>query len=166
MLLRFDFPFFDTPVGETAPQAAIASLMALYLVAAGFNLRIPKTGVEMQPMPASMTAMAADSGAATCACGKTSWARSRWLRPLVLGVSGSMRVLVLAWAAMALGFQHHPGLGLAGGVVAVGTAAGAIVASMYLRLDHAVKMIPMGIGMGLMLLFLLMVNTLWVAILS
>ena len=163
VLLRFDFPLFDTPV-ETAPQAAIASLMALYLVAAGFNLRIPKTGVEMQPMPASMTAMAADFWSCNVRLWKDKLGQiSLAATTLFWGVSGSMRVLVLAWAAMALGFNTTQASGLQG-VVAVGTAAGAIVASMYLRLDHAVKMIPMGIGMGLMLLFLLMVNTLWVAI--
>src|SRR5438552_10898984 len=38
-LLGFDFPFFDTGV-ETPPQAAIAAIVVLYVIAAAFNLYI------------------------------------------------------------------------------------------------------------------------------
>ncbi len=38
------------------------------------------------------------------------------------------------------------------GVVAIGTAVGAVVASMRMRLDKATSVIPLGIGMGLLML--------------
>src|SRR4051812_24518231 len=49
-LLAFDFPFIETGV-DTPPEAAIAVLIFVYVVAAWFNLRIPLTGVEMRTMP-------------------------------------------------------------------------------------------------------------------
>src|SRR5689334_22275926 len=45
MLLGFDMPMFDTTI-DTPPEAAIAVIMTLYLVAALFNWFIPDTGVD------------------------------------------------------------------------------------------------------------------------
>src|SRR4051794_26790674 len=51
-LLALDFPFLDTGV-NTPPEAAIATLIVVYVVAAWFNTRIPDTGVEMRPLRAN-----------------------------------------------------------------------------------------------------------------
>ena len=48
MLLTFDMPMVDTGI-DTAPEAAIASLVGLYVLAALFNLRIPRTSAPLQP---------------------------------------------------------------------------------------------------------------------
>src|SRR3954464_2501841 len=42
MLLQVDVPMLDTGI-DTPPEAAIASLVGLYVLAALFNLRIPRT---------------------------------------------------------------------------------------------------------------------------
>jgi LPLT family lysophospholipid transporter-like MFS transporter len=47
-------------------------------------------------------------------------------------VFGNLRYLVLAWAAAALGYSTTQATSLQG-VVAVGTAIGAVVASMQMR---------------------------------
>src|SRR5437763_11037716 len=47
-LLAFDVPMVETGI-ETAPQAAIAVISALYVVAALLNLRIPRTEAPRQP---------------------------------------------------------------------------------------------------------------------
>jgi hypothetical protein len=49
------------------------------------------------------------------------------------------------------------------GVVAVGTAAGAVVASLYCRLDRATSVIPLGIAMGLLVIFMNFISNVWVA---
>src|SRR5207253_2996811 len=41
-LLGFDMPIIDTGI-DTPPEAAIASMILLYAIAAVFNLRIPRT---------------------------------------------------------------------------------------------------------------------------
>jgi len=74
-----------------------------------------------------------------------------------------MRVIVFTWAAAALGYTTTQASSLAG-VVALGTALGAIVASLYMRLDRATGVIPLGIAMGVLIVMLNLVTHLWVAI--
>src|SRR6218665_382841 len=47
-LLSIDIPLIDTGV-EPPAESAIAVLIAVYALAAWFNIRIPHTGVEMRP---------------------------------------------------------------------------------------------------------------------
>ncbi|MDH4061940.1 MAG: lysophospholipid transporter LplT, partial [Aquincola sp.] len=49
ILLGFDFPLVDTGV-DNGPEAAIASMVLVYIVAAVFNLRIPRTEAPLLPM--------------------------------------------------------------------------------------------------------------------
>ena len=50
------------------------------------------------------------------------------------------------------------------GAVAIGTAAGAILASMRMRLDNATRVIPLGITMGLLVIAMIFIHSVWVAI--
>ena len=70
---------------------------------------------------------------------------------LFWGVSGNLRYIVLAWAAVALGYDTTKASALVG-VVAVGTAVGAVWASMKMQLDRATAVIPLGVGMGVLVL--------------
>jgi hypothetical protein len=49
-------------------------------------------------------------------------------------------VIVFAWAAAALGYTTRDASSLVG-VVAIGTAAGAVIASLRMRLDQATRVI-------------------------
>jgi len=81
---------------------------------------------------------------------------------LFWGVSGNLRVIVFAWAAAALGYSTQQASSLVG-VVAIGTAVGAVVASMRVRLDQATNVIPLGIGMGVLVIGLNVITNVWVA---
>ena len=59
---------------------------------------------------------------------------------LFWGAGGNLKFIVLAWAAVALGYNTTQASALTG-VVAIGTAVGAVVASMRMRLDAATKVI-------------------------
>jgi len=48
-------------------------------------------------------------------------------------------------------------------VVVFGTAAGAIIASMKMRLDQATSVIPLGIALGLLVIGLNLISNVWVA---
>ena len=78
-------------------------------------------------------------------------------------MSGNLRYIVLAWAAAALGYGVTQASSLVG-VVAIGTAAGAVLASMRMRLDMAPRVMPLGIVMGLLVIALIFVRDLWVAV--
>jgi LPLT family lysophospholipid transporter-like MFS transporter len=45
----------------------------------------------------------------------------------------------------------------------MGTAVGAIVASMRMRLDKATSVMPLGIAMGLLVIAMNFINNVWVA---
>jgi len=69
---------------------------------------------------------------------------------------------VFAWAAVALGYDTTKASSLVG-VVVVGTALGAVAASMKMRLDQATKVIPLGIAMGVLVIALNVIDSPWVA---
>jgi MFS family permease len=161
-LLALDFPIIDTGI-DTPPEAAIAVLIFVYVVAAWFNLRIPITGVEMRPMPKNPLDLVPDFWT----CNSRLWRDklgqiSLATTTLFWGVSGNLRYIVLAWAASALGYSTTQASSL-GGVVAIGTAAGAVIASMYMRLDIATKVIPMGVLMGVLIIVMNFIHNVWVA---
>jgi MFS transporter, LPLT family, lysophospholipid transporter len=162
-LLSIDIPLIDTGI-DTAPEAAISVLIFIYALAAWFNLRIPLTGVEMRPMPKNPLELVPDFWT----CNSRLWRDklgqiSLATTTLFWGVSGNLRYIILAWSAAALGYSTTQASSL-GGVVAIGTAVGAILASVYMRLDVATKVIPMGILMGLLIIVMDFISNVWVAV--
>jgi hypothetical protein len=81
---------------------------------------------------------------------------------LFWGVSGNLRYIVLAWAAAALGYSTTQASSLVG-VVAIGTALGAVVASVAMKLYRATSVIPLGIAMGLLVVLMVFISNVWVA---
>jgi hypothetical protein len=73
-----------------------------------------------------------------------------------------LRYIVLAWSAAALGYSTTQASSLVG-VVAIGTAVGAVLASMRMRLDQATSVMPLGIGMGLLVILMNFIDNVWVA---
>ena len=170
-LLSIDIPWIDTGI-HTPAQAAIATLIAVYVVAAWFNLRIPLTGVEMRPLRHDSSCSVLGNALAllpdfwTCNCrlwsdklGQISLSTTT----LFWGAGGNLKFIVLAWAGVALGYNTTQASALTG-VVAIGTAAGAILASMRMRLDIATRVIPLGIAMGVLLVLMVFINSIWVAV--
>ncbi|WP_312565720.1 lysophospholipid transporter LplT [Diaphorobacter sp.] len=162
-LLALDMPGIDLGI-DLAAEAAILALVPVYMLAAWFNLRIPHTGVEMRPLPPNPLALLPDFWT----CNGRLW-RDRLgqislsTTTLFWGVSGNLRYIVLAWSAAALGYSTTQASALVG-VVAIGTAAGAVLASLHMRLDMATRVIPMGIAMGLLVILMNIINNIWLAI--
>jgi LPLT family lysophospholipid transporter-like MFS transporter len=161
-LLALDFPLMETAI-DTAPEAAISVLIFVYAVAAWFNTRIPHTGVEMRPIPKNALELVPDFWT----CNSRLWRDklgqiSLATTTLFWGVSGNLRYIILAWSAAALGYSTTQASSLSG-VVALGTAVGAIVASMRMRLDMATSVIPLGIMMGVLVIAMNFISNVWVA---
>lgn len=163
LLLSIEMPFFDTHITHPA-QAAICVLIFVYVLAAGFNTRIPLTGVKMRPIPRNPLALLPDFWR----CNNLLWKDklgqiSLATTTLFWGASGNLKYIVLAWGALALGYNTTDASALVG-VVAIGTAVGAVLASLYTRLDSATKVIPLGILMGLFVVFMIFINSVYLAI--
>jgi MFS family permease len=170
-LLALDFPYFDTGI-DTPAEAAIAVLIFIYALAAWFNLHIPLTGVAMRPLrqdpEKSLLSNILGLLPDFWQCSKRLWADklgqiSLSTTTLFWGASGNLRYIVLAWGAAALGYSTTQASALVG-VVAIGTAVGAVVASVRMRLDTATSVIPLGVGMGLLVVCMIFINSLWVAV--
>jgi MFS family permease len=158
-LLSIDFPFITTSV-DTPPEAAISVLIFVYVLAAWFNTRIPDTGVEMRKMPTNLIAdfLSCNTRLWRDKLGQISLATTT----LFWGVSGNLRFIVLAWASVALGYSVTQASSLVG-VVAIGTAAGAIVASLRMKLEYAPRVMPLGIAMGVLVILLNFITNVWLA---
>ena len=161
-LLAFDLPMIDTGI-TTAPEAAIVVIGFLYVIAALFNLRIPRTDAPLQPIAGNVGYLLRDFSS----CNARLWGDklgqiSLSTTTLFWGILGNLRVIVFAWAAAAMGYTVTQASTLVG-VVAIGTAIGAVVASTRMRLDQATKVIPLGIGMGVLMIGLNFLTNVWVA---
>jgi MFS family permease len=161
-LLALDFPLIDTGI-DTPPEAAIVVLIFVYALAAWFNTRIPRTGVEMRPIPHNPLELVPDFWS----CNGRLWRDklgqiSLATTTLFWGVSGNLRYIILAWSAAALGYSTTQASSLSG-VVAFGTAVGAVAASLRMRLDRATTVMPMGIAMGLLVIGMNFIHNVWVA---
>ena len=150
-LLAIDVPGVDSGI-DTPAEAAIATLVSLYAIAAWFNLRIPRTDAPLQAFASNPLELVRDF----TGCNRRLWHDklgqiSLATTTLFWGVSGNLRYIVLAWAAVALSYDTTKASALVG-VVAIGTAVGAVVASMKMKLDKATAVIPLGVAMGVLVL--------------
>ncbi|MDP2023171.1 MAG: lysophospholipid transporter LplT [Hydrogenophaga sp.] len=162
LLLSFDFPIIATGI-DTPPEAAICALIILYAVAAWFNTRIPHTGVEMRAMPRNKLELLPDFWNCNAALWRDKLGQiSLATTTLFWGVSGNLRYIVLAWAGAALGYSTTQASSLVG-VVALGTAVGAVVASLRMRLDQATRVMPLGIAMGVLVICMNFIDNVWIA---
>jgi MFS transporter, LPLT family, lysophospholipid transporter len=161
-LLALDVPMFDTAI-DTPPEAAIAVLILLYALAAWFNTRIPHTGVEMRLMPANPLELVPDFWTCNARLWRDKLGQiSLATTTLIWGVSGNLRYIILAWSAAALSYSTTQASSLSG-VVALGTAVGAAVASVKMRLDMATSVMPLGIVMGVLVILMNFIGNVWVA---
>ncbi len=139
-------------------ELAIFVIFFIYLVAALFNLYIPLVPIEHKPLSRSPIFLIRDFAH----CFRLLWKDplgqvSLAVTTLFWGAGATLRLLVLAWAAVAL----HYSIGEAAKLtawVAVGIAIGSILAARFVKLEHAVNVIPVGIGMGLLVLAMIPVT--------
>ena len=160
-LLGFDMPVLDLGV-DTAAEGAISAIVFIYVLAALFNLYIPRTDAPLQPMT-GVIELVRDFAH----CNSRLWHDklgqiSLATTTLFWGVAGNLRYIVLAWAAAALGYSTTQASSLVG-VVAIGTAVGAVVASVMMKLDRATSVIKLGIAMGLLVIGMVVIRDVWVA---
>jgi MFS transporter, LPLT family, lysophospholipid transporter len=161
-LLGIDLPLIDTGI-DTPPEAAISAIVFLYLIAAAFNLFIPRTTAPLIPMH-GLTELVKDFAR----CNSRLWADklgqiSLATTTLLWGIFGNLRLIVFAWAAMALGYSTAQASNLAG-VVVIGSILGAVYAAMTTKLDRATNVIPLAIAVGFLMIGLVFIDKLLTAI--
>ena len=153
------------PQVVTPAELAIFVIFFIYLVAALFNLYIPLVPIEHKPFSRSPLFLLKDFWHCFTLLWKDPLGQiSLAVTTLFWGAGATLRLLVLSWAAVAL----HYTIGEAAKLVAwfaVGIAIGAVMAARLVKLEHAVNVLPMGIGMGLGVLVMIPITNPLLAIL-
>jgi len=146
------------PASVTPAELAIFVIFFIYLVAALFNLYIPLVPIEHKPLSRNPLFLIKDFAHCFMLLWKDPLGQvSLAVTTLFWGAGATLRLLVLAWAAVAL----HYSIGEAAKLtawVAVGIALGSVLAARFIQLEHAVKVLPVGIGMGLLVLAMIPVH--------
>jgi MFS transporter, LPLT family, lysophospholipid transporter len=163
VLLHLDFPLIDTGI-DTPAEAAIAIIVVVYAVAALFNLEVPRTGVTLKHLPANPAQTLADFARCVTHLWRDRLGQiSLAVTTLFWGAGATLQFIVIEWARSALGFDLSKAAILQG-VTAVGIALGAVLASAWISLARSVRVIPLGIVMGLFVIVMNFVNQVWLAI--
>ncbi len=163
VLLNFDFPMINTGIG-TIPEMSIGIIGSIYLIAAAFNLYIPDTGVDHRILKKNPLYLLHDFNH----CLKLLWRDklgqvSLAVTTLFWGAGAALQFIVLKWADAALNLGLSKASMLQG-VVAIGVAIGAVLAAKMVSMRKSVKVIPLGIAMGLVVLGMIFVRDLWIAV--
>ncbi len=162
-LLAFDFPLFDTHV-DTIGEMAVCVVAVLYVLAAVFNLYVPDTGVDHKPLKKNPLYLIHEFNHCLALLWRDRLGQiSLAVTTLFWGAGATLQFIVIKWAEAALGLGLSKSSMLQG-VVAVGVAAGAIIAAKFISLRKSVRVIPLGIAMGLIVLVMNFVRDMWLAV--
>ena len=162
-LLSFDMPMIDTPI-NTPPEAAIAVIMSLYLIAAVFNWFIPDTGVDHRVPSKNPFYLIREFSHCVVLLWRDRLGQiSLATTTLFWGAGATLQFIVIDWASRALGLSLSQASMLQG-VVAVGITIGVVLAARLVSLRGAVKVLPIGATMGVVVMVMIFVHNLWLAI--
>ena len=162
-ILAFDFPVIDTGI-DTVGEMTLCIVGALYLLAALFNLYIPETGVDHKVLKKNPWYLIHEFNHCLMLLWRDRLGQiSLAVTTLFWGAGATLQFIVIKWAEAALNLDLSKASMLQG-VTAVGVALGAVVAARFITLRRSVKVIPLGIAMGIIVLVMNFVHATWLAI--
>jgi MFS family permease len=157
LLQLWDVPLIETGI-DTAPEIAITVISLIYLVAAAFNLYIPRVPIDHKPFSRNPVFLLKDFSHCFWLLWKDPLGQvSLAVTTLFWGTGATLRLIVLAWAAVALNYSASKAI-LLTVYVAVGIAIGALLAAKFVKINQAVRVLPVGIAMGLVVLVMIPVS--------
>ena len=147
-LLNFDLPLIETGINDSA-EINLLIIGGLYLIAAVFNMYIPDTGVDHVPLKKNPAYLIHEFSH----CVKLLWRDklgqiSLAVTTLFWGAGATLQFIVIEWAAAALDMDLA-NASMLQGVVAIGVAIGAVMAARMISMRKSVRVIPLGIYMGI-----------------
>ena len=138
---------------------AIAIISLLYLIAAIFNRYIPSLPLNHKIDKKDPWSLIKDFLSSF----KKLWndplgQLSLTITTLFWGAGATLRLVIIAWAAYALGFGLDKSTTLSA-TVAFGVAIGAIIAAFFIKMKDSTKILPIGIFMGFVVCSIFFVTT-------
>jgi MFS transporter, LPLT family, lysophospholipid transporter len=158
MLLSIDIPNINTGVDSPA-ESAILIIALIYLIAAAFNTQIPDTGAHYPHQERNPFKLVRDFAH----CFVTLWRDklgqiSLAVTTLFWGAGATLQFIVLDWAREALHLPLNQAAILQG-VAAIGMAIGAVLAARFIPLKGSLRVLPVGVAMGLVIPMMTVVSS-------
>ena len=161
-LLGFDLPLIDTGI-TTPTQSALCVVVVIYIVAAIFNTRIPDTGCRYGHQQRNPIKLVTDFANCYSLLWKDKLGQiSLAVTTLFWGAAQTLQFIVLEWANRTLKLTYEQSTSLVG-VVAIGVAAGAVISARSITLRNSLKVIPVGIAMGVIVMGMTLVHSVTMA---
>jgi MFS family permease len=161
-LLAFDFPIIETGI-NTVAEMNLLIIGALYITAALFNLHIPDTGVDHKPLKKNPVYLIHEFNHCLMLLWRDKLGQiSLAVTTLFWGAGATLQFIVIEWAKTALNLDLSKASMLQG-VVAIGVAIGAVLAAKFITLRKAVRVIPLGIAMGIVVTLMIAIRDSWMA---
>ncbi len=150
-LLSLDLPLIDTGI-NTPGEMAISVVGCLYVLAAIFNLYVPETQVDHKPLRMNPWFLIHEFNHCLTLLWRDKLGQvSLAVTTLFWGAGATLQFIVIKWAEVSLQLDLSKSSMLQG-VVAVGVAIGAACAARFVTLRKSVRLIPLGIAMGIIVL--------------
>ena len=163
LLLGFDFPIIDTGV-DTTGEMALCFVAVFYLLAALFNLYVPDTGVDHRVLHRNPWYLLREFNHCLLLLWRDRLGQvSLAVTTLFWGAGATLQFIVIKWSERALQLDLSKSSMLQG-VVALGVALGAVGAAKMITLRKSVRVIPLGIAMGVIVLLMNLVHHLGLAV--
>ena len=157
-LLAFDLPVLETGV-DTAAESAILIIAVVYVIAAAFNLHIPDTGARYPHQERNPIRLVAEFAHCLTVLWKDKLGQiSLAVTTLFWGAGATLQFIVLEWAKSALQMPLNKAAILQG-VVALGIAGGAVAAARFIPLKGSLRVLKVGVAMGVLVPLMTLVST-------
>lgn len=152
------------PLINSIPELAILFIALIYVIAAAFNLYIPAVNIDHRPLSNNPAFLFREFWHNFKLLWKDPLGQvSLGVTTLFWGAGATLRLLLIGWAAVAL----HYDIGTAAKLTAwfaVGIAIGSVLAAKYVRLENSIKVLRVGIAMGLAVLLMIPITNSTLAI--
>ena len=149
-LRSLSLPFGAFSTLHTSLLPAMFCVLLLYLVAALINTAIGDSGARYAQQPLRIGPMVTRFFAENRLLWRDPLGRvSMAVTTLLWGVGATLQLVVLRWAALALGLGLDRAAYLQG-VTALGVVLGAALASRFVGMGAATRVLPLGIALGLL----------------
>jgi MFS transporter, LPLT family, lysophospholipid transporter len=162
VLLGLDLPWLDTGI-DTPTEAALCIVVGIYVLGALFNLKIADTGAHYAHQERSPVKLITDFANCYSLLWKDKLGQiSLAVTTLFWGAGACLQLIVLKWAEKSLHMPFDKSTGLVG-VVAIGVALGAVMSARIIPLKKSLSVIPLGIAMGIIVMLMTAVHSVWLA---
>jgi hypothetical protein len=138
------------PIDLMPDEIVILVIGLLYLLAAVINLYIPDTGVASKPLRTNPLYLFHEFSHCVALLWRDRLGQvSLAVTTILWGAAATLQFIVINWAEARLGMELSASSMLQG-VVALGVAVGAILAARMVSLKKSVRVLPVGIALGLL----------------